>query len=204
MARLILIRPGCTDFDEQQRLQGTLDLPLTPAGEQQVARLLADLAQVDIDVIYTSPSEPAPTTAMKLGEARGIPVKEIENLHNVNVGLWQGLQLEEIRRKHPKIFKQWQESGEEICPPEGETLSEAVARVRKALEKPFKKKGPVAIVAADPLAAIIAALVRGVLPDCLGAISRGECGSWESLGDCGKETLEAAVPPKELTPARIP
>ena len=34
------------------------------------------------------------------------------------------LQLEEIRRKFPKVYKQWHESPEKICPPEGETLTE--------------------------------------------------------------------------------
>ena len=29
MSQIVLIRPGSTEFDEQQRIQGTLDLPLS-------------------------------------------------------------------------------------------------------------------------------------------------------------------------------
>src|SRR5262249_51150604 len=83
--------------------------------------------------------------------------------------------------KHPKVFKQWQESPEAICPPGGETLTEAVERVRKALEKPLRKKGNLAIVASDPLAAIVAAVVRGATLDTIPPACAGVCGSWEVL-----------------------
>jgi phosphoserine phosphatase len=181
MAKILLIRPGCTDFDEQHRIQGTLDLPLSPRGEEQVTRILQDLANSPIDVIYTSPCEPARSTAAALGAERGLTIKEIETLHNLNHGLWQGLKVDEVRRKHPKVFKQWQDSPEAICPPGGETLTEAVERVRKALEKPLKKKGNLAIVAADPLASIICAVVRGTTLEAIPAACEGACGSWEIL-----------------------
>lgn len=201
MPHIYLIRPGCTDFDEQHRIQGTLDLPLSSRGEEQVARLVETIAQSPIDIIYTSPCEPARSTAAALGAARGAPVKEVENLNNVNHGLWQGLKVDEIRRKHPKVFKQWQESPEAICPPGGETLAEAVERVRKALEKPLKKKGNLAIVAADPLAAIIAAVVRGTDLENVPPACAGTCGSWEILKENNaKSSGEFAI--SELTAMR--
>lgn len=181
MSQIILIRPGCTAFDEQQRIQGTLNLPLSPQGETQVVRLVSDLKPVEINVIYSAPCEPARTTAGAIAATRGIAVKEIESLSNVNLGLWQGLQVEEIRRKHPKVFKQWQESPDSICPPEGETFAEAIERIRKALEKPLRKKGTLAIVAPDPLASIIAAVIRGVPLTNVSGSCNGGCGSWEVL-----------------------
>ena len=183
MAQIVLIRPGCTEFDEQHRIQGNLDLPLSTGGRQQVEQLLADLSHVEIDWLFSSPCEPARSTAEALGATRGLPVREVEGLYNVNLGLWQGLKVDDVRRKHPKVFKQWQDSPEAICPPEGETLAEAVARVRKALEKPLKKKGNLAIVAADPLAAIICMVVRGLTLESIPAVCQGACGSWEILSD---------------------
>jgi broad specificity phosphatase PhoE len=181
MPRILLIRPGCTDFDEQHRIQGNIDLPLSERGRQQVSQLLKELGETSIDVLYSSPCEPARSTAGAIGEARGLAVKELEPLHNVNHGLWQGLTVDEVRRKHPRVFKQWQESPEAICPPGGETLVEAVERVRKALEKPLKKKGTIAIVAADPLASIICAVLRGAPLDGIPPACEGVCGSWELL-----------------------
>ncbi len=192
MSQILLIRPGCTEFDEQQRIQGTLDLPLSARGEEQFAQILRELAPISLDVIFTSPCEPARKTATALGAARGLAVKEIETLHNVNHGLWQGMKIDEIRRKHPKVFKQWQESPEAICPPNGETLAEAVDRVRKALEKPLRKKGNLAIVAADPLASIVCAVVCGTPLDSIPAACSGVCGSWEILKP-GKSTLVSGI-----------
>ena len=202
MSQIVLIRPGCTDFDEQNRLQGNLDLPLSPRGEQQVAELLAELAQFPIDMIYTSPCEPSRTTALQIGAARGVPVKEIENLQNVNLGLWQGLQLDEVRRKHPKVFKQWQESPEAICPPQGETFVEAIERIRKALEKPLRKKGNLAIVAADPLATIAAALIKGTALNATPPACSGGCGSWEILGENKHKPLSGEWVASELAALR--
>jgi broad specificity phosphatase PhoE len=203
MSQILLIRPGCTDFDEQHRVQGTLDLPLSTHGQQQVARIVQELGEVPIDMIYTSPCEPARSTAAALGAARGIPVKEIESLYNVNHGLWQGLKVDEIRRKHPKVFKQWQESPQSICPPGGETLTEAVNRVRKALEKPMKKKGRLAVVAADPLAAIICSVVRGEMPDLIPGACSGACGNWEYLTDGnGSKSASGEFATVNLAPAR--
>ena len=43
MPDVVLIRPGCTDFDEQNRIQGVLDLPLNHRGHAQVLGLVAQL-----------------------------------------------------------------------------------------------------------------------------------------------------------------
>lgn len=160
MPTVVLIRPGCTDFDKDERIQGTLDLPLNAEGEAQVKNLVAQIEHSGIETIITSSSEPALSTAEQLGENLGIPVKEKEGLKNLNQGLWQGLEYEEVRRKYPKLLKQWSESPETVCPPEGELASEAVKRVQKTLQKYLKKKQNFAIVASEPLATIISCLLR--------------------------------------------
>jgi probable phosphoglycerate mutase len=160
MPTVVLIRPGCTDFDKDERIQGTLDLPLNEEGESQVKDLLPKIENSGIETIITSSSEPARSTAEQLGETLGVPVKEKEGLKNLNQGLWQGLEYEEVRRKYPKLLKQWSESPETVCPPEGELASEAVKRVEKTLQKYLKKKQNFAIVASEPLATIISCLLR--------------------------------------------
>lgn len=161
MSTLVLIRPGCTAFDEESRLQGTLDLPLNDRGEEQVQCLLSQIQSLNIETIYASPCEPARGLAETIGQELGVPLKELEDLQNLNCGLWQGLCIEELKRKHPKVFKQWQESPDSVRPPEGETLSEAENRVRDALERPIKKETPCAIVVPDPLYSLMVAILEG-------------------------------------------
>lgn len=165
MPDVVLIRPGCTDYDEQQRVQGSLDLPLNNRGLQQVDTLVEQLAGTSLETIYSSPSEPARSTAEAIGEALDVPVKEREGLRNLDQGLWEGMKMEEIRRKFPKVLKQWQDSPETICPPEGEPICEALDRVREALGKPLKRKSSFGIVVSEPLASLIAFVVLGAEPE---------------------------------------
>ena len=161
MPEVVLIRAGSTDFDDQNRIQGRLDLPLSPRGEREVQQLVDQLRDVSLEVLYTAPSDPARATAVVIGSRLNIPVKELPNLQNLDQGLWQGLCVDEITRKHPKVYKQWRESPETVCPPEGETVSEALTRIRKVLQKPLKRKDRFGVVASDPLVTLIRCLVAG-------------------------------------------
>ena len=160
MSEIVLIRPGCTDFDEQKRIQGTLDLPLNSRGQEQVQHIVEQLHDIPLEVIYTSKSEPAKATAEAIGDSLAVPVKINEGLANLNQGLWQGLQIDEVRRKYPKAFKQWKESPETICPPEGETISDAIIRIKKTIKKPMKRHKVFGIVASEPLMSLISCLIK--------------------------------------------
>lgn len=161
LSTVVLIHPCCTDFDEQNRVQGRLSLPLNARGEAQLQELAIQLQDAPMEVIYTSRCEPARSTAAALGEALGLTVKELDDLENLDQGLWQGLQVEDVRRKHPKVFRQWEEAPETICPPQGETVDEAFDRIKHAIDKPLKRGIPFAIVAPDPLAEFIASYLTG-------------------------------------------
>lgn len=156
-----VVRPGETEFDGLARIQGSLDLPLTERGQNQVAQLAETLRSETIDVIYASPTEPAATSAAMLGEALGIPVKIIEGLANLHLGLWQGLSADDLRRKQPRVFKQWEEQPETVCAPEGEECEEALDRVTEALRKPLKRDEAFLIVAPEPIATMVLSVLRG-------------------------------------------
>lgn len=173
MSEVVLVRPGCTDFDEQHRIQGTLDLPLNQKGQQELEEIVSQLKEHSLEVIFSAPCESARLTAKSIGGQLGIPVKEIEELRNLNQGLWQGLQVEEVKRKFPKVYKQWIDAPESICPPEGEMVEDALERIRKVLRKPIKKKKSFAIVAPDPLATLVGCVVRGASPE-LKFVFRGD------------------------------
>ncbi len=167
MGTVVVIRPGTSDFDDQHRIQGALDLPLNECGESQLPGIVEAVRHLGLDAVYASSSNPARETAEALATALGCPLKECEDLTNMDLGLWQGLQFDELRRKFPKVYKQWAESPETICPPEGETVSAVLERLEKTLQKPLKKKGTIAIVASEPLATLIAASVSGKRPICV-------------------------------------
>jgi len=183
MLRILLIRPGATEFDEQGRIQGTLDIPLSHDGRRQVDEVIAAVQDVAMDAIYSSPCQAAQQTAEALAALRGLKARPLEKLHNLNQGLWQGMLISDVKTKQPKVFRQWQEQPERVCPPQGETLLGAKQRIAEVLRKLLKKHklaGSIAIVAPEPLATVIRhVLCQDDLADlwqtCLG------CGKWETV-----------------------
>lgn len=167
MIKLLLIRPGTTEFDLQGRISGNLDVPLCGQGDDEVAEMIQAMNGQPIDAVYTSPNESAIQTADRICEklpVKNKPVKSktVEQLTNLNHGLWQGMLVEEVKRKQPKVFRQWQEHPETVCPPEGEMLDKARKRIEQVLTKLLKKhtNSTVALVAPEPLASLIVSVLR--------------------------------------------
>jgi probable phosphoglycerate mutase len=188
MSQFVLIRPCSNDFDEQGRIQGTLDMPLSSQGSASAQQLAEQLRPLNISLIFSSPSQSAWQTASAIGETLDVKVKKVDSWQNVDHGLWQGMLVDDIRRKHPKVFRQWQEQPENICPPEGETLGDAEQRARAALEKLVRKQksGVIALVVPEPLAGIVRSLlVHGKIGEC--CKRKASCGTWE--------LVELPVPP---------
>lgn len=167
MAEIIVIRSGCTDYDDQQRIQGQIDLPLNDRGRGQVQTLVDELDGTELDVIYAAPCESARATADAIGESLGVPVKELDGLKNLDQGLWQGLTFDEVRRKYPRVYKQWIDAPLSVCPPEGETVGDAMKRIRDVLKKPCKRKDAFAVVVGEPLASLITCVISGECPDII-------------------------------------
>ncbi|MCO6456081.1 MAG: histidine phosphatase family protein [Pirellulaceae bacterium] len=182
MLRIVLIRPGSTDFDEQGRIKGTLDIPLNENGTHQVARTIHELAEVELEVVYCSPCQCAQQTAAALAAERGIRVKPLDKLRNLDHGLWHGKLIEEVRRTQPKVYRLWQDDPGSVCPPQGETLQSAEQRVRLALAKMLRKhrRGSLALVVSEPLASLVKSLL---LQRDLGDLWKAacDCGRWELL-----------------------
>ena len=153
MLQIVLIRPGSTDYDVQERVQGSLDMPLNERGVAEAAETAEQLRDKGIETIYTPVSQPSMQTADAIAKALGIKMKKLQRLQNLNLGLWQGMLVEEIRHKQPKTYRQWQEHPENVCPPEGEMLGEADNRVRTALLKLLKrnKEDVLGLVLPEPL-----------------------------------------------------
>ena len=183
MLRIILIRPGATEFDEQGRIQGTLDIPLSPTGQKQTSEVVEAVQREPIDTIYSSPCQSAKQTAEALAAIVGAKSKTLEELHNIDHGLWQGMLVSDVKSKQPRVYRQWQDNPETVCPPQGEALLAAKARVAAVLRKMIKKHkltGVIAIVASEPLATVI----RHVLcQDQLSELWKSGlgCGKWEAI-----------------------
>lgn len=159
MVQIVLARPGSTDFDQQGRIQGTLDIPLNEQGNHEVADLIRDFQKLGIEVVYCSDGEPAVQTATAIATALNVKLKRLENMQNLDQGLWQGMLIDDVRRRQPRVFRQWQEQPECVCPPQGEMLADARERIQHALKKLLRKhkEGMIALVVPEPLTSLVRA-----------------------------------------------
>jgi broad specificity phosphatase PhoE len=166
MCQLVLIRPGATVYDEQNRLQGILDIPLSERGHWEVTRMVPMLARSlaagSLSALYCGPGENVIRTAEIIGKALDVRLKKLDEFRNLDQGLWQGLQINEIKRRNTKLYRQWIEAPETICPPQGETFESAMERIKSAF-KPILRRHhdeSIGLVVAEPLASMVASYLR--------------------------------------------
>jgi broad specificity phosphatase PhoE len=190
MLRIVLIRPGATDYDCEERIQGALDIPVNRQGLMEVARAVDQLRDKGIEVIYAAPCESASQTAEILSKDLSARSKRLDRMQNLNMGLWQGMLLSDVRHKQPKVYRQWQEQPENVCPPEGEMIEQAEQRIRTAMNKLFRrhKEGVIGLVIPEPLASIVRRCLKN---DDMGDL-------WKALA--GHGTWEVL----DLEPAQVP
>jgi broad specificity phosphatase PhoE len=180
MLRIVLIRPGSTDYDVQKLIQGCLDIPLNDEGRGECVALAESLRGQGMECIYAPCCEPTRQSAQLIAQKLGLKVRKLEGMQNVNHGLWQGMAIDDVRRKQPKVYRQWQEQPENVCPPEGEMISEAVARIAAAMSRLLRrhKAGVIGLVVAEPLASLVRQFFR---QDELGDLWKAleQHGQWE-------------------------
>lgn len=186
MLRVAIVRPGSTNFDEDGRIKGCLDVPLCERGASQVRRVADELSSFEIATVYASPCESARQSAEMIAERCGVRWKAVDCLRNVDQGLWQGKRIEEIRTLQPKIYRRYQETPDAVQPPGGESLTEARERVKKSLRNWLRKHDSetIALVVSEPLASLIRQM-----------LSSSELGDlWETFSDRGTWELIEVEP----------
>ena len=180
--RIILVRAGSTELDDQGRISGCLDMPLSETGIKEATEIAVELDSLEIDMIYSAKCLAAQQTAKQLSGNGAIKVRVQEPWANLDHGLWHGKSIEELKETQPKLFRQWNENPESICPPGGETIEAVRNRISASLNKLRRKwkTGTVAIVAPEPLFSILRSQIQSSeLRDLFE--DKSESDRWESL-----------------------
>lgn len=139
MIEIILIRPGQTDWRAAGRLAGNAPLPLNKVGLAQCEELAASLADEGLAALYCGGDQSTVETGKALSARLGGRLRTMQDLREVNCGLWQGLSAETLKARHPKAHRQWMEEPLSVSPPEGESPAHAVQRIRRGLLKIGRK-----------------------------------------------------------------
>ncbi len=184
----VLVRHGESTWVADGRFQGRGNPPLSELGRQQ-ARLVADRLSRRDDhtalpipggpprAIWHSPLERAATTAQIIAELQPatIELHPIEGLTEIAQGEWEGLPQAEVIARWPKELAAWRRTPAMAHAPGGESLVDAAARVRQAVEGIVVQVGPPAETAASAgsdEAGVAAALAHSPVPGYPAATTR--------------------------------
>lgn len=148
---IVLIRAGATEWDDAGRLVGAADLPLSASGRADLTTTLAPIDEESFCSVLCGPDEASRATAELVAHRADAKVRVVDNLGEVDLGLWEGLLATDVEDRYPKAYKQWLENPAGVLIPEGEPLPECrerlVLALCKALDKCKAGEGrPVAVV----------------------------------------------------------
>lgn len=116
MTYICFVRHGETEWNIQQRLQGTTDTPLTPIGQIQAEMTALFLKKQEWDHIITSPLKRAVQTAEIIAKELEIPsIKKWQEFKERDYGEATGLYINEYKtlKASQRRIKNW-ESDEEL------------------------------------------------------------------------------------------
>ena len=209
MTTVYLIRHGETANNKQDCYNGCRsDQPLSERGVLQAQHLAAALAEVPFEAIYCSPLIRAVQTAEILRGTRPMTLTVNECIREMDMGDFDGVSYEEVRRRRPDISANWNKNPDAVKMPGGESFAEALARSLPAVLAIIRasRDKTVAVVAHGTLLRLLMAALLG-LPLSRKAEMDNLCNTGYyriSVTDDGQVTLEAsnecAHLPRELLP----
>ncbi len=132
--RIIFIRPGETDWNKLERWQGWVATPLNEHGRQQSEALARFLRSIGMTALYTSDLKRALQTAEILQRASSFELIPDERLRERNIGLWQGLTLDEMRKWYAEEYAAMLKDADTYRVPGGESREDVRVRMTAAFD----------------------------------------------------------------------
>ena len=140
MTELIIIRHGYSLGNKEKRFSGQMDLPLDEVGYRQAASVARHiLNNYSVDAVYASDLCRAYDTVKPIADALNLPVHACPEFREVDVGLWQGMLIEDVSRQYPDNFALYRRKPGVVRFDGGESYSDMLSRVMPAIEKIAKK-----------------------------------------------------------------
>jgi broad specificity phosphatase PhoE len=132
---IYLVRHGQTVWNEEGRLCGSSDVPLSDEGLAQARKLAARLKDIGIAAIYSSPLLRARQTAEAIAAHHRVEVKIEPDLREIDYGDWEGLKVADVLEQFPEIEKLRREEPMKFVAPNGEPMRRFAERVISAIQR---------------------------------------------------------------------
>jgi len=134
--RIWLLRHGEPEESVRRLCYGSLDVGLSRAGREQMARAARELTAEPVAAIYSSPRRRAVESARILGEAfqPALKVRVAPDFREIDFGDFEGVAYDDIAARYPDLYRQWMEAPTTVELPGGESFAMLRRRVLRAFQ----------------------------------------------------------------------
>ena len=139
--RFFLLRHGATELHSGKIVMGRYDARLSALGREQMAEAGKKLGAMGLraKALYTSPLRRARDSAALVNAALRLPLREVGDFAEISLGAWDGLLIEDVKKKWPAEYARRGEYLTSYRFDEGsESFYMVQHRVRKALAELLK------------------------------------------------------------------
>ena len=135
--KIYLTRHSQTIWNQEGRLQGHQDSPLTADGKENALALKKYIQDINFDYIYSSPILRAYTTACLLFDKQEQDIIQDERLSEMNFGIFEGQKTSDIAKdkNNSELYRNLWDYPEKFTRiPDGESYDEVIKRVKSFLD----------------------------------------------------------------------
>ncbi len=132
---IYLVRHGQTVWNEEGKLCGSSDVPLSDEGLLQAQKLAARMKGVNLSAVYSSPLLRARQTAEAIASHHNLEVQIERDLSEIDYGDWEGLKVADAMEKFPELERLRREDPMKFVAPNGEPMKNFAERVIAAIQK---------------------------------------------------------------------
>ena len=126
--KIIIVRHGQTEWNVRGIRQGHLDSPLTERGMAQAKALGQRLKREKFTFLYSSDLGRSMQTAREIALVTGHEILTDARLRERHLGIFQGLNAQEIETRYPNERRLMRTSGPAFVIPGGESMMQQVER----------------------------------------------------------------------------
>ncbi len=130
-----LVRHGRTRWNEEGRLQGLADLPVSEGGQKETLQAVRFLRRFPVRRIWTSPLQRCRSLAETLAAEVNAPCEVDDLLREQAFGKWEGKTATEVASVDPELWRQYLADRPHTRPPGGETYEEVAERARQVRKR---------------------------------------------------------------------
>ena len=127
--RLIFVRHAEAEGNINRMFHGWTDSRITEKGHKQAKLAAERLAEIPIDVIYSSSLTRTLQTAQYISEKKNLPIIRTDKLKEINGGDWEQKYWEEIPCLYPEENYTWENEPHLHKMPNGENMEEFFERL---------------------------------------------------------------------------